>query len=463
MKKFIMGFCSLLYCCFAVAENPVPVAGTWNGNLEVQGFSLNVIFHITESEGIYAITLDVPQQGVKGIPAESTTLNGRELLVKIPVIQAEYKAEITNDTVISGAFSQGGASFPLSLKKQPGNPVVEVKANLPANVDAYTSKEVKFRNDRAGITLAGTLTYPKNKTNCPAVILLTGSGPQDRDETILEQKPFLRIADYLSSKGVAVLRFDDRGTALSEGDFKNATVYDFVTDALSAFRFLSGEEGIDKNRIGFIGHSEGANLGLMAAAENKMVAFTAMLGGISIPGDTLLRLQAYSMAKASGMSEPDLVKDNRMRNRIFNIIKNEPDQDQVSKDIAVVIDEEMSNIPESDRKKAADAFIQSSLSPWMRAFLAYDPAPYFRSVNCPVLVLYGNKDLQAPAPENTEALKKIISGKNNFTLRVLPGLNHMFQDAQTGLVSEYYNLEKPMMNDEMLLVLQDWITSIALK
>ena len=466
MKKIILLviFCSYLGNCFSQTQDNPAVVGSWHGTLKVSGVSLRIVFNISEKDGVLVTTMDSPDQGAKGIPTESTTLSGTEIMVKMPALGAQYKGVVEDSVTIKGTFTQSGMEFPLELLKQTdvvekGTPAVQ-----DPNAGKYTSTDVKFRNEQANITLAGTLTYPNGGSNCPVAILLTGSGAQDRDEALFGQKPFLRIADRLSANGIAVLRFDDRGVAQSEGDFSTATSYDFVTDAQAAYEYLKNHPGIDSEKIGMVGHSEGGNLAVMVAAENKNIAFVIMLAGSTLPGDNILCLQSAAITRAHGMPEDFIETDSKMRSGIFSIIKSEPDNEKAS----ALITEYVNGLPgysEDHKKMTIDGFVKGALNPWMRAFLSLDPAPYLAKLTCPVVAFWGSKDLQVPAKENIDALAKVIYKykKNNFSIVTIDGLNHLFQNAETGLVTEYSDIEKAVMNDETLDKIQDWLNNYLIK
>ncbi len=464
MKRLILltVFILQLGACFAQTPDK-KIQGIWSGTLKIQqGISLKVVLNISEKDGSLIATMDIPDQGAKGILTESTTFADNKLVVKMPAMRAQYQGLLEDSATIKGTFIQGEMELPLDLSKQ-----TELKEDSVAiqdpNTGKYTSTDVKFRNEKVNITLAGTVTFPKDKKNCPAVILLTGSGAQDRDETIFGQKPFLRIADRLSANGIAVLRFDDRGFAQSEGDMWTGTSYDFVSDALAAYEYMKNYPGVDSKKIGFIGHSEGAGLGVMAAVENKDVAFVVMLAGTTLPGDSLLCLQAAAINRVAGMTEDAITADYKMRSAIYEIIKR-TDNTKASEQITTYVNN-LPDLPDEQKKALAAAFIKAGLNHWMRVFLEYDPLPYLAKLTCPTLAFWGSKDLQVPATENIGALMNLISKnkKDNFSIVTINGVNHLFQNAKTGLVTEYSNKEEVVMNDETLDKLQDWLSNHLLK
>jgi fermentation-respiration switch protein FrsA (DUF1100 family) len=463
MKKCFLSAVIILQSVLCLSQTSKSIVGEWSGKLKMQGVALRIVLHIEEKNGVLITTMDSPDQGVNAIPTESTVFSENEIMVKLPALQAQFKGILEDSMNIRGIFTQRGMDLPLELLRQMGAEKKTVAPQDP-NAGKYTSTDVRFKNQSANITLAGTVTYPKEKINYPAVILLTGSGAQDRDESLFGQKPFLRIADRLSANGIAVLRFDDRGFAQSEGDIKTATTYDFVTDALAAYEFLKNYPGIDTSKIGFIGHSEGAGVAVMAAAENKTVAYVIMLAGIAISGDSLLNLQSAAIMRAAGTDQRVIDADYKMRSGVYNIVKNESDSAKASVQIAAHI-QSLDDLTEVQKQEVTAIFTKTVLVPWMRSFLSYDPGSFLAKVDCPVVAFFGEKDLQVPAKENAAALTDLIykNKKHHFSIVNVDGVNHLFQNAQTGLVSEYSNTEEAMMNDVTLDKLQDWLQNYSLK
>jgi pimeloyl-ACP methyl ester carboxylesterase len=299
------------------------------------------------------------------------------------------------------------------------------------------------------------------------VILITGSGAQNRDEELMGHKPFLVIADYLTRNGIAVLRFDDRGTAASTGNFETATTYDFSTDAEAALKYLQTRKEINRKKVGLIGHSEGGSVAPMVAARSKDVTFIILLAGIGIPGDQLLLLQKELIEKASGVGEADIQKGLAVNKGAFEIVKKSTGQEQLKSDLNKYFEQIVQEIPESGLPKGVNKsdfikpMVDNLTSPWMQYFIKYDPAPDLQKVKCPVLALNGSKDLQVPAKENLEAIKNALSkaGNKQVVALELPGLNHLFQECQTGLLNEYATIEQtfsPTALDEIL----KWIKTI---
>ena len=334
----------------------------------------------------------------------------------------------------------------------------------PQKPYSYYTEDVVFENKSANINLAGTLTLPTKEGLFPAVILISGSGAQNRDEELLGHKPFLVLADYLTKNGIAVLRFDDRGTAMSKGDFKTATTLDFSTDVEAALQYLQTRKEIDQKKIGLIGHSEGGLIAPMVANKSKNISFIILLAGTGIPGDELLLLQQELIGKASGISEEDLKKSKITNTEAFEIVKKATNSDQVKKDITELISKSIKADPEAkipdgiNESEFIDMQVSQLLSPWMQFFIKYNPALALEKVKCPVLVLNGDKDMQVPSKVNLEAINKALvkGGNKKVTIKELPNLNHIFQECKTGLPEEYSEIEQTISPSALTEIL-NWI------
>ena len=307
-----------------------------------------------------------------------------------------------------------------------------------------------FENTKANVSLSGTLTLPKINGVFPVVILITGSGPQNRNEELLGHKPFLIISDYLTRNGIGVLRYDDRGIGQSTGDFKTATSADFATDVESAIAYLKTRIEIKKNKIGLIGHSEGGLIAPIVASKSKDVNFIVLLAGIGIQGDKLLLLQQELIAKANGVSAAEIEKTIQNNGEIFKMIKESNDNQKLKTDLTILINALLKNEPNTEIPNGItkEEFISEQVnqisSPWMQYFIKFNPATILENVKCAVLAVNGSKDLQVPPKENltaiTNALKK--GGNKKVTTKVFPNLNHLFQECETGLPSEYGKIEQ---------------------
>lgn len=315
---------------------------------------------------------------------------------------------------------------------------VYARPQEPQKPFPYYTEEVKFENKTDHVTLAGTLSLPKKEGNFPAVILISGSGKQNRDEEILRHKPFLVLSDYLTKKGIAVLRFDDRGAGESTGDFTKATTIDFARDVQAGVDYLKTRKEINKNKIGLIGHSEGGVIAPMIAGNSKDVDFIVLLAGPGLRGDKLLLLQKEILERQFGVPENDVQKGQEIFKGAYEIVLASAANDEKLKN-------DLSSYAQSKfDDKTAKSFTEQITNVWWYNFLRIDPAVALAKVKCPVLALNGSKDLQVPATVNLEAIKKALSkaGNKNVTIKELPDLNHLFQECKTGSPMEYDTIEQ---------------------
>lgn len=328
----------------------------------------------------------------------------------------------------------------------------------------YIVEEVSFVNNKAnGIKLAGTLTIPKNNKKPPVAILISGSGPQDRDETLFRHKPFLVLADFLTNNGIAVLRYDDRGTAKSEGDFENATSFDFATDVEAAINYIKSRKEFEKSKIGLIGHSEGGLIAPIVTSRNNDVSFNVLLAGTGVLGREVLESQAWAMAKKSGATQTVLEFNKSLTNKLYDVIITENDFSKVeakAKDSLTAFKEELVNNESPFSVYVTDALINQvsgmGKSKWMCTFIKTNPQDYLKKVTCPVLALNGSKDLQVLPELNLGGIESALKENPDVTIKELEGLNHLFQTAETGLVSEYKTIEETF-SLTALAIIKDWI------
>ena len=321
----------------------------------------------------------------------------------------------------------------------------------------YQSEDVAYPNSSAaGVLLAGTITRPSGLGRFPAVLLLTGSGPQDRDENILGHKPFLAIADTLSRNGVLVLRTDDRGVGSSTGDWRSANTIDFMSDAVAGIRYLESRPYVDSRRIGLLGHSEGAMIAAVLAAQMPDVAFVVMLAGSAVPGNQLIEEQNYRIQTAQGWPPAQTAKERELLHDILDIIEKQPDNAAALRQILTLAT--ANGKSPAELMGLGKELKDRMLSPWFRFFIQYNPAPYYEKLKCPVLALYGDKDTQVPAVQNAPALTAAFEKAGNVqaAVEVLPGLNHLFQHCDTGLPSEYARIKEDIA-PEVLQAIQEWI------
>jgi len=318
----------------------------------------------------------------------------------------------------------------------------------------YQSIEVSYQNQAGGVKLAGTLTPPRGGGRFPAAILISGSGAEDRDETILGHKPFLVIADYLSRRGIAVLRVDDRGVGGSTGDAMKATLQDQAGDVLTGVEFLKGRADIDPRRIGVIGHSEGGIIASIAASGSMSISFVVMLGGPGVPGIQVLRLQEDMILRAAGADDAAIAKNRAAADMMVEAIQSEPDNQTALAKIRTRLDEMKSPMPDA----AIQAQIAMLRAPETQSALAYDPAEALGKLKVPVLALIGSKDVQVPPQQNLPAISAALKagGNKDFTVRELPGLNHLFQRCDKCTIAEYSTIEESF-SPVALEIVGDWV------
>lgn len=449
MKKILLIFVSIIGYFTLSAQD---IAGQWNGSLEIQGAEFRIIFNIENASGFYKATMDSPDQGAKSIPVTSIHFDNKKLNIEIKDLNFRYEGALKNGTLIEGSFTQMGHTFPLNITK---GEVKLKRPQEPGHPYPYTSEDVTFENSQAGIKLAGTLTYPKSGNNFPAVVLITGSGPQNRDEEILGHKPFLVLSNYLTRNGIAVLRYDDRGVSESGGNFANATTQDFASDALSAFDYLKTRKEINPKKIGLTGHSEGGVITFMLAAQDKDIAFIVSMAGSAIKGDKVLYEQRKMISKASGVSSSDFEKNEDLINKLEDIISKHSAEyikqniDSISNIIAPP------ELTDAQRKAFSQQIIQYT-SPWMQYFLKYDPGKDICKIQCPIFAINGEKDLQVNAEVNLNAIKEL---NPKAITKQYPNLNHLFQHCQTGLMNEYSQIEETI-SQEVLKDIADWILNL---
>lgn len=447
MKKILYILTFLLTCGMQAQD----ITGKWNGLLKFPGGQLRLSVNIDKTGSGYTATMDSPDQGATGIPVKTIFYENNILAFSIPEAKIDYRGTLEN-TTIKGTFTQNSTPFPLEF----GRGEVEVaKVNRPqepVKPYPYHEEEVTFKNEKAGITLAGTLTLPKKQGSFPAVILISGSGPQNRDEEVMDHKPFLVLADHLTRQGIAVLRYDDRGIGASQGDFAGATSADFASDAEAAFNYLKTRSEINKKKIGFAGHSEGGTIAPMVAAGHDDVAFVVLMAGTALPGDEVLMLQNYLIGKAAGMPEEELTKLANINRKVYDIIKQENNQDALREKLREVINREMkplfisNGIPQDQVNQYIDSQITEMTTPWFTYIIRYNPGPALEKVKCPILAINGEKDLQVAPAANLDAVKRAAqkSGNKKVTVKQMPGLNHLFQECTTGAVEEYAVIEQTM-------------------
>ena len=424
----------------AAAVSAASAAGTWLGKLNVGAMSLRLVLRIAATPKGLTAELQSPDQSPAWFPASSATLTGDAVIVDVQKIGGTLTAILSADgKTLSGTWQQGGRSFPLTLQR------VTIEAQLaqprpqnPVKPYPYREQQVTFANPAApGVTLAGTLTIPPGKGPFPAVLLVAGSGPEDRDETIFGHKPFWVLADYLTRQGIVVLRYDKRGIGKSTGNYDLATTADYASDAEAGVAYLRTAPEVNAARVGLVGHSEGGIVAPMVAAKDKKVAFIVLMAGSGVPGDQVIEEQSKLIEAASGMSPDQVAQAAAGEKMVFDAVEAGADAAALEKMLRA-------NPSATDAQVAAQ--VKTLESPWFRFFLTYDPATALRQVRCPVLALDGSKDLQVSPDQNLPAIRKALqeAGNTHFEIVEMPGLNHLFQTAKTGLPTEYGQIDQTM-------------------
>jgi fermentation-respiration switch protein FrsA (DUF1100 family) len=447
------------------------IEGLWLGTLQVQGgMELRLLFNISISpDGSVNATMDSVDQGAKGIPVDVVTYKDGNLHLGIKSIRGTFDGTLKEDgNTIEGEWKQSELALPLVLSRVNETPDTRREQD-PVKPYPYNEEEVSYENEEAGVKLAGTLTTPKSEGPFPAVILISGSGQQNRDEEILGHRPFLVLSDYLTRRGIAVLRVDDRGVGGSTGNFSQATTEDFAGDVLAGIEYLKSREDIDPARIGLIGHSEGGLIAPIVAVESPDVAFIVMMAGPGITGEEILYLQSDLISRAEGVDNETLARNAALMKSIYSVVKEEENDTLTAEKLQKLIMDEVENMSEEEKKSSGfseealdaqvNAQVQNLISPWMRFFLTYDPAPTLMKVKCPVLAINGEKDLQVPPEENLQAIEEALKagGNRDYTVKELPGLNHLFQTAETGSPSEYARINETI-SPAALELIGDWVS-----
>jgi pimeloyl-ACP methyl ester carboxylesterase len=439
--------------------------GLWGGHITSMDLKIEVNFQVQTAAN--RVLLSVPLQKINDQVGSGLVINGDSIFFDYSNFNASYKGKYDAEKQeITGQWTQG-LSTDLNLKR------IEKKAKINRlqvikPPFSYTYENIKFHNEEAGINLAGTLTIPEGEGPFPLAILISGSGPQDRNSEILDHKPFLVIADHLSSNGIAVLRYDDRGVKRSEGNFMQSTSADFATDAAAAIKYAHTLKKIDPDKIGLIGHSEGGLIAPKVATEYGNVDFIVSVAGPAIPISELMTLQNKLVLEKNGMSEKGLSIIEAKLPGIYAIVN----QDKEPKDLFDTLIKEVNlfydELPENDQKMLGQsstayytAISSTFFTPWFRYFLAYDPGPTWKKVTCPVLALNGSEDIQVSSKENLAAIKKYLdlAGNKNHQEIELEGFNHLMQQCKACSLQEYAAIETTF-DPKALGLITDFLKSL---
>ena len=447
-----------------VKSAPAP-AEVWEGPIKLPaGLELRFILRVTRPEGgPIRATADSPDQASNGLKVDRIAIEQGTLTFTMKALKVEYTGAIDpTGTEAKGDFVQNGIKLPLTLRKV-AKATESRRPQVPEKPYPYREEEVAYANEAVGIKLAGTLTIPEGAGPFPAVLLITGSGAQDRDESLLGHKPFLVLADHLTRRGIAVLRVDDRGVGGSTGETMTSTSEDFAGDALAGVAYLKSRKEVDPGKIGLIGHSEGGIVAPMAAARSGDVAFLVLMAGTGMDGEQILERQRTLILKAAGAGDGEVERQNAIGRKMVAVVKAERDPEAAAAKLKALTREALDALPEGRREaigdaSAADPAVAMLNSPWFRFFLTYDPRPALAKVKCPVLAINGEKDLQVPPAANLAAIAEALKagGNERVTVKELKGLNHLFQTSATGSPSEYARIEETIA-PEALETISAWI------
>ena len=439
----------LILLLFIVLQSQAQIEGYWKGEIDLGVQKLETAFDIKAIENGYSATFDVPAQGAFDIAVDEVSFQDGQLQLKMNAMDASYSGTL-KDSGIEGNFTQRGMTFPLNLVKAEKKEQKKARPQDPLPPFKYHIEEVTFINEKEGNKLVGTLTIPEGKGPFPAMVLVSGSGQQDRDEELMNHRPFWVIADYCALHGIAVLRYDDRGVGGSIGEVKNATSMDFSYDAEAAFDYLRNRKEINASKVGILGHSEGGIINFMVSARRPEVAFLVSLAGPSVNGIEVLKEQQAAILRTSSMSEEMVQFSGNANAQMFDIIEASSSREEADSLLRQLVKGWGYN------EELTEQTVGQMASPWMYYFLKYDPTEAIIKTNCPALLLNGSKDLQVIASQNLPGYEKIIAehGKTNLTLRELPDLNHLFQHCETGSPNEYFEIEETISPEVLEMIVR---------
>lgn len=438
------------------------ITGDWSGKTMRGDKEITFVFTIKKQGNSYQSTMAVPTFRVSGVKPKSTTFADGKLTIDGSNLGMNYQGKFNNESKqFEGTYKEGAIVLKLNLKKGAIKIVEAKRPQEPTKPYPYYEEEVVFKNEKAKVELAGTLTLPRTKGKYPVVVLISGSGPQDRDETFMGHKPFLVLADHLTRKGIGVLRFDDRGHGKSTGNFGEATTEDFSEDVISAVEYLKTRKDIDVKNIGLIGHSEGGIIAPLAANNSKNIAFIVLLASTGISGTELSVMQSKTLR---GFPVKDEVAYEKNTRKAIAIVTSNKSKEVIKKEIRAHYDAFLRPIltslgaPEKNINAFINNQVKSSTKPWNRYFLKYNPADEFEKLQIPVLSLNGNKDTQVDAKINQAGIKNaLIRGKNkDYKIVELEGLNHFFQECETGKMDEYRKIEQTF-SPKALNIISNWV------
>jgi hypothetical protein len=454
MKKSLLIF---LIALLSLTTYSQEVLGSWTGSLEIQGINLPIVFNITKAENGIQSTMDSPKQGAKDIPVTSTKFENDTLSIVMQNLRLKYVG-ILEKVKIDGTFSQNGMKMPMVLSRMENGASALKRPQTPKAPFDYIIEEVSFENPKEKNKLAGTLTLPPNKKQFPIVILITGSGSQNRNEEILGHQPFWVIADDFTKKGIGVLRLDDRGIGESTEGIENPTSANFASDISAAVDFLYAK---GYRNIGLVGHSEGGMIAPITAVSNKNVKFIVSMAGPGIPIDELMMLQTEAVLNANATPKETIDSALKLNTKIYAFVKNHSGTD-LKTDLEAFLKTELqksdANLTQDQITKTVKIQAEEISNPWFVYFLKFNPDVFWSKLKIPVLAINGTLDVQVLASQNLNGIKKSLekAGNKNFEIKEFAVKNHLFQDAKTGSPAEYGEIEQTIGTD-VLDTMSSWI------
>lgn len=444
-----------------------PYAGSWEGKLKLGTTDLRIVFHVKDSAGGLSARLDSPDQEAFGIPADTAYTEAGELVITLKNLRASFRGSLAADTLLRGTFTQG-LPFPLELRKV-DKPSERRRPQTPRSPFPYKSEDLVYKNADGSLEYGATFTCPAGDGPFPAAILITGSGQQNRDEEIMGHKLFAVIADHLTRAGYAILRVDDRGIGKSTGDFSKATSADFADDVNAGVNYLLTRPEVDKQRVGLIGHSEGGMIAPMVATRRQDIAFVILLAAPGAKIIDLMCAQVHAIIRSGGVGEPAAKAYEGLYRKALPAAANAKDsvaavealnriyKRWVKRTDTALLRELGMDLPKN-RATSIRMTAGVANTPWFRYFLAFDPVPYLQKLNCKVLALNGDKDIQVLAEQNLEGIRKALARSQVPVqeLKSLPGLNHLFQTCKRCNLAEYGELEETI-SPVALQAMSDWL------
>lgn len=470
MLKIYFTFFIIFFSVIGFSQN---IIGNWEGVLQIQKNEIPIVFHISsDTNGKFIATFDSPKQKAFNLACSDVIVTDDSVILMMQILKGRYSGKLNeNNNQLTGTWFQGGGSLPLNVIKTSDKATIkEIKRpQIPKPPFNYNVDSVEYDNAGKTVHLAATLTYPKTMGPFTVAVMITGSGLQDRDETILNHKPFAVIADYLTKNGIAVLRVDDRNMGKSTGDVIHATSADFANDVITSIQYLLTRKEIDKNKIGVIGHSEGGFIAPMIYTKWPELSFIVSLAGTGVSGSEILLKQQTDGLKNQVSNEAfnayysltkqtlQIIHDRSNKNDSVMLIKTK----KVFNDLKASLPDSILkalNMKNTSAELYANAQVKPELKPWLKYFIATEPDEFWSKVKCPVLALNGEKDIQVYANQNIPAIMASLkkAGNKNVTAKIIPGLNHLFQHCKSCTVEEYGELEETF-DTETLKIISNWI------